>query len=711
MNTTFRRAILGAFCIGIVLGSAQGAQKALPSVQLEPVMVGAYKMVPFRASGSGAAVGSQSPQEELPVVIDSLTQEIIQAKNNATVLEVLQMQSGVFSDGQSFLSRTPGMYTLRGRAGSELTLDGLVLPSGMGLVLDSSSLDRIDIVKGPVGGREGGQLSSLGAYGVGGSVHLALKEPEFIDKVEAGESVRMGSGFRSRSTWDVNQVNETGDVGVRVSGGATFEQPFWAASSARMGEVYSVAPVVTWKLNENLSLSVKSSFQSLDMPGYQGIPVLGGVRVGVYDSSFGGDISRDHYQGGILQVILEKKEEGGSSLKIGMGVGQTRLDWTHFYASTNTRGMQGYLNLIEKGEGVYGYGWNDTTNTTYSLFAQKNKVFFVGELKQEVGLRLEFSQKRSTGYSYFGNTTQVLQVGVTQPESVPRVRNASSSAFSDLYKTGLSLQDELSWESWRILLGSRADYCVSNEQNESTTLSPHAGVSYLWNSQWVSFANMAQTTAPNFGYLGEGGEELTNRWKATQYEAGVRYSPLKDFWVSSSFFYIDQRGTPELMANTTNRYVSGGHSLSKGVELSATGALSAEWSMFLSYSWQWYKDVSAHQRFDRFPANTLSLWQLYTPAEGFLEGVTFGLGYRYSGSYFITERGNKLAENYTLPSYSLFDATVEVPLPECPYYQKAFFKVGVYNILNKEYYPSSRGPTQCFAGSPRTLELSLRCEF
>lgn len=694
--------------IGALCSSMTYAQEP---ILMDSVTVKENKNVPFRVSHTRSATLVETPVEELPIVVDSLPQEIIEARGSGSLAEIMQMQSGISTDGQSLLSRTSGQYTIRGRSGSEVSLDGLTIPSGMGLLLDASSIERVDIVKGPAGGISGGQTSTSGAYGAGGSVNLILKEPTFKNEGSVGESVRFGEGSRYRTDIDANFVNKEKTVGVRVAGGLTWERPFWAYNAVKMGETFSLSPSIQWRPKEDFIITLKTSFQYLDTPGYQGVPVLAGHLLGDYDAYYGGTSSRDLCKGALAQLVAEKKLNDTWTLRMGTGFGVTNLDWTHFYVSSNARGMAGYDNLINQGKGVFGYGWNETTNVNYNGFVQGIASFYTEEVKHDLLTALDYSQKRTTGYSSFGSTKQVLDINNrTEPLPLDKIYNDSTSSFMDLYKIGLTVQDQLSWKAWRLLLGGRTDTHISTDNNTSQTFSPRAGLTYLFTPEIISFANFSETNAPNFGYRGYDGEELTNRWTATQYEYGMRYSPKKDLWLSSSFFYIDQTGTPESI-NNTDRYDSNGSSISKGIEFSVNGAITPAWSTFLSYSWLWYKDVDDNMKFNRFPAHSVSLWQYYKVQEGMLKDVRVGVGYRYASSFFITERGNKVAESYTLPSYALVDATIEIPLPASKYYEEAVIKLGLYNVFDKRYYSTSRGPTQCFPGMPRTGEVAIKMMF
>ena len=64
----------------------------------------------------------------------------------------------------------------------DVQIGNMPLPRGMGYGMDTSLIENIEIVKGPIGSISGGQTSTLGAYGAGGSINLILKAPDFEEK-------------------------------------------------------------------------------------------------------------------------------------------------------------------------------------------------------------------------------------------------------------------------------------------------------------------------------------------------------------------------------------------------------------------------------------------------------------------------------------------------------------------------------------------------
>ena len=128
-------------------------------------------------------------------------------------------------------------------------------------------------------------------------------------------------------------------------------------------------------------------------------------------------------------------------------------------------------------------------------------------------------------------------------------------------------------------------------------------------------------------------------------------------WFSASWFDIIQNNTPVAIDGYTNRYYSDGSKRAEGVELSLNGEITKNWSSYLSYTYTRTKNRTSGEVYPTIAPNALALWQKYRIDGGLLNGTVLGLGYRCKDSYYATFRGAKIADNYTIPSYSVFDFT------------------------------------------------------
>lgn len=700
---------------------SEGASAGI--TEMSAVNVSGIRSSAYRPSGTTSATLTNAPLEEVPVTVDVVTKELMESRDTATMDDVLKFESGVFQGGLTLYQRTPGQYSLRGMSGSEVQVDGLPLPAGMGVVLDSTMLERVEFVKGPVGSVTGGQTSTMGAYGAGGSVNLVLKEPVWENFTKWELSSRIGESQRYRGTFDTNIADEEKNLAVRVNGSLWTDKPFWLKNGVDWGSGFSISPSFLWTPNDRTKLQLKFSYQYQDMPSYMGIPVFEGQFYSDYDAWFSRDDARQIYEGLLVQASGEVKANSTWTFRGGASMG---MSWLNYNAWGLVSSPATYGSVVASGNGSYEFGWADMHYTTYNLYGHAVANFDIGEVANEVLMGLDYTCRVNSGYSggYGGAggggvaVTDSFNVWNPTPPRYGRGSATRTEGDKELHKTGLILQDMLSWESWRLLLGGRMDMHFSDEGNDAFSVSPRIGLTKLVTDKIILFGNFSMTESPNFGYDDEFGKELTDNWKAYQYEAGFRVNPVEDLWFSATAFRIDQEGAPvALGAGANSYYASEGENRSTGVELSLKGAVTEWWDSSISYTYLHYKDVSNGLTFDRFPPHSISVWQTLKVPVGLEESLRVSLGYRFSAKYFATFRGEKITtvpnqqKDYTIPSFNVFDLVLELPIAATDWSPACAVRFGIYNVFDEKYVASSRHAAQCFPGEPRSFEIALKMSF
>jgi iron complex outermembrane receptor protein len=339
------------------------------------------------------------------------------------------------------------------------------------------------------------------------------------------------------------------------------------------------------------------------------------------------------------------------------------------------------------------------------MTAQSQNVFLHAIQKLESG---NITQTLTAGADW----TRVSRSGPSSFQAVetPRYldRSALPSSTTTTSKFGFFAEDSLEYGDLRAVAGLRLDHHRGNESNTATAWSPRFGAPYLITPHIVPFANVMMTSAPNFGYQGADGSELTEKWNALQYEAGLRVAPVRDFWLGVSFFRTAQNNTPlSLTGNPNDPFVSDGETVSQGVEISAVGNVLRNWSIHAAYTFIDFDDKNSAKKYDRFPRNAASLFTTYKFEDGAFNGVVLGFGARWRGGFDQTTRGMYQGAEYRVNGYEVFDASIEMPLPKLG---DTSLSLAVKNILDKRYVESARN-MQCFIGDPRTFEVALRVKF
>ena len=315
-------------------------------------------------------------------------------------------------------------------------------------------------------------------------------------------------------------------------------------------------------------------------------------------------------------------------------------------------------------------------------------------------------------------------------------RENSLSAFgTPTSRYGATLQDSVGWGWVTLLAGLRYDYFVENSTDVETTgrsgvttvthyaearefsFSPRGGLTVQPLDWLVFFGNVSQTRTPTLGYVDTDGNRPTDPWVATQWEPGIRISPLEKLWLSVSYFRIDQENTPVAeTVNSVTTYHFEGHTRSQGAELSLTGDVTENWTVFAMYAYTHYEDLEAAagqpKSFARTPEHAFTANTSYRlHGCDVLEDVVVGAGYRFRSKSYATMRGSFVDDNlYFKPSH-VFDVNVSVPFSKFGWSDQWFLTLGVRNLFGEKYFDTSRHYYECFVGESRTFEIGVRGRF
>ena len=680
-----------------MLASVTGGALAAETEEAEVVDLGSVLV-------EGASISKYAPEtvrsatftdvapERLPVAVSTISEDYIRDRNPRDLDEVLATVPGVSQGGRTLLSRSAGMFTVRGMGGTTPTLNGtLPLSSACGIYLDPNVLERIDVVKGPAGALEGGSASAQNAYGGGGSVTLWQKRPDLArDFTRLDFRTRVGNDLYGVTfKGDINERFADGRAGMRLPFSFGVEKPFWLGSDRDVGERFTVAPAFLCEVSETLKVGLDTLFQYGDTPGYQGINVIDGRPAGPWswDTDIASDLGRDARDRSFaLSVMpwLEWKPVEVYTLRAGGGFGWSSLEYNHFGPNSS-----GY-----NAKSPYEVSYYDRLSRNYNAYV--HNIY-----KLETG---PVTQTFLAGFDYVGKDTQGRSSFASSATGLPLDRStiAPSDSFTERY--GIILQDQLEWGGFTLLAGARGDLHRSANDNWTCACSPRAGLSYKITDWLVPFYNVSMTTAPNYGYFRDAsdkGSELTSKWRSLQNEVGVKVRPLEKLWLTASAFRVEQENSVVTLADGS--YDEQGESRSRGFEFSATGEITKNWSVWAAWTYLEYANKYSHVDIERFPKNAVSVFTSYKAT--WLFDTVWGFGYRYKHGWQQTFRGEQTADEYRIKGYSVFDASVEYPIDDT--WSVTF---AVRNLFDRRYIESARN-LQCFPGDPRTFEIGIRASF
>ncbi len=657
--------------------------------------------------------------ELLPSVVDTLTSDFIEEHNPTDLHDLMRYVPGIETGGKSLLIRQPGTFSIRGMGGTEPTIDGVTpIGSGAGLFMDTYLIDRVEIAKGPVGALSGGAGSVQNNSGAGGSVNLLFKSA-LLDEDETTVQFNTSIGNdtqRYRGMADVNETVYDGRGAIRVVTSADYYEPVYinngSQDGARARESYSVAPSFIFQASDEITLGVKSLLQYTDQPSYIGIPVWKGKPAGGYDwhESSCRENDRSHFKSVFINPWVDWQMTDNWLIKAGASFIYSEWDQTTrepYNASSRT--PAGAVEL----QNFYNTGiWSSGKKYMTSDFSESKRI----NRNYNAFIRSIYTSE----FSEDGKSTFLVQPDVYYRES-------TSGFGTPITRYGITLQEIVEWNDFAILAGLRTDRFEANSYTTDTgaefphqgvfALSPRGGLSYRLTDGVILFGNLSQTRTPTLGYQSADGSTPDDPWKATQYEGGIRISPLDALWLSISGYHIEQENTPVAEdVNGETYYYFEGKNRSRGMEASISGDLTENWTILAMYSWNKYTDCNVAKGkkgrdFERHPAHTISLNTSYRFNEGALEDVVIGAAFRYRSMNYATMRGTYVNENLRFSASAVFDINMEVPFSKFGGSEDCSLTLGVRNLFDEKYFESARHYYECLAGEPRTFELGIKAKF
>lgn len=700
------------------------------------IVVTAAPLPKYREAKNDAATLIDLPSEKVPFTVDTLTEDFIRERNVTDLDQLLALQPGIYQGGKTMMQRQSGTYSIRGFGRSEVLMGGVPLAGGAAIYMDPSLLQRVDIVKGPVGGAYGsatsnGSQSDIG--GVGGTIILTPKQAsfdgDFYDFSLRG-SYSKASGSRAKVMADVNRVNEEGNVAIRVPVAYEWRDPGWAPSGARHGTMFTAAPSISYMLTERLTAGLDLFYQYSDQPAYQGVRTkFGKPYASGWDDTYALPEDRMKFMtfGGTFRLDGELNDWVKS---------RTRLSYFQTHTDYNYRGPFSNLafdptseTFSVRGRGGMSsprYEWGRGDMIHRNLYAGQDFLFDfdTGDVNHQLLLGANVMNKRKNGRSTFTSAASYMLDPTTTNThiDIDKLTPVNESQI----KAGFQAQDVMSWKGLSFLAGLRADWHDGVNHVHAWTYSPRFGLSYdILEEGWaILYANASINDTPNFNYAALPGDTssktkkgyLDSTWRAVQKEVGLRVNPVGSLWAQVALFQINQSNAPIAVGSGDDSYyVADGKTESKGIEFSLSGNITDNWSIYASYAYSHYTGQSinssganntystSYEHFDRYPPHAISVWTSYK-APWFYDAV-FGFGARWRDGWLMTFRGAKAGEDQVAKSLLTFDASIDFPFTEN-------FSCGLAlrNIFDTRGIESARN-LQAFANDGRTIELSMRYRF
>jgi len=623
---------------------------SLPTVRVtgnrdNPRVGSADGFVPVTAA---TATKTDTPLIETPQSVSVVTRDQMTAQGAKSVAEALRYTSSVISEqyGDS-TSGSPYLYS-RGFV-MEQYLDGARLPGSttFGYAIpnfDPYGLERIDVMRGP---------SSVlyGQSNPGGIANLVSKRPttDPIHEVYA----TTGSHDHAEFGFDLGgALTDDGKLSYRLTGFGSDSRT--QVNDTRQSRLF-IAPALTWKPDENTTLTVLAKYQRDPDVGYFNyVPASGSIldnpngRISSHLNV--GDPDFDHHSRTQYSVGYEFEHRFNQ-------IWTVRQNLRYNVVSDDFANVFPYPTGFASGSTTTVDRYAFTNEETAKFFTVDNQAqarFSTGPLSHTVLFGFDF--QRVIFNQTVGSNFDEPSLNLFDPVYLPIAgTTATSDDMIRMKQFGLYAQDQIAYGKWRFLAGVRQDWAQSQDNNPLQgylySQSDHAftwrtGAVYLFDSGIAPYVSYSKSFDPQIGatYSGTPLRPTT----AEQYEVGVKYQPAGfNSFITASLFDLNERNVSSSDPDHFGYSVQIGQVRARGLELEGLASLSDNLNITASYTYLDSVNTQSNQTATTASGTSVSLqglvpwgiprhvaaaWLDYTLHAGTFRGLGFGGGVRYMGA-------------------------------------------------------------------------------
>ena len=674
-------------------------QRTLPPIILdkddqqlnEVVVVGdGHKYTTRNPSNS---IRLDEPLLEVPQSIQVVNRQMLTDK------QIMSMSDGIVGtvSGATQLEHWGDSYTRINMRGSRAAAfrEGMNVTSNWGpLTEDMSFVEEIEFVKGPAG-----FMMSNGEPS--GIYNVVTKKPTGITRGNVGFT--FGSFDLYRGTLDLDgKLSKDGKLLYRLNLMGQTKNSF---RQHEFGDRYSIAPVISYKVDDNTLITAQYAFQYMKSS-----------NIGSYYSFSANGFADLPYDYSILEPGLSPTRVNDHSLILNLQH-QLSSDWKltvqGAYFNYNKEGeSMWYAQAFKNGDVTRSVGLGDAINEMKFGQVFLNGKIKTGKVNHRILTGLDMGNKHFWGdwsqshvldtvgsYNIYNPNQNVGNPYYGYPHfdrSKGLKERANNTQITQSY-VGIYLQDELAFfeDKLRLTLAGRYTYTKDESYGTNKTevrhFSPRVGLSFSFDPTGSVYALYDQTFNPQMGLIrnGDKAKPLTgNNW-----EFGIKkqwFGGRLNTSVSLYQILKNNEMTSDPDNNPSESFVvQVGQSKSKGVEVDIVGEIFRGFNVIANYAYTDYKVSKSidpkrpvGMRLPGYAAHNFNLWFKYNFYQGSLEGFNLSVGQTS-----LIDRSSwgavKDDGKSSLPDYFRFDAAAG--------WHKGNLNIAlnVYNLANRYLYSGS----------------------
>lgn len=710
-----------------------------------------------REKGQAAGTKTDTPLIETPQTITVIDAEELARRNARSINQALNYVAGVSANQRGgMVTRYDQMY-LRGFSPA-FYLDGMRLIAGPYSTpqVDFNRVDHLDVVKGPAS-------VLYGNSSPGGLVNLTSKTPEPIafQRLE----VAAGNYDTQLASVDINRpLDEAGHWLFRVVSGA---QRFDGFTDMTESERTHISPMLTFAPSEHTSLTLIGAYQHDPKGGgYSGVPALGSVLPNPF-----GELPEDINTGDPDYEVFDRYQRTFSalfrhdfnehvSLRTNARFHNTELSYRQIYVAGFPTTGAGASRNTDFSRIIRGGGGADEDFDTMTADTSLAIKFSTGPLAHSVLVGVDYQNIDGENVQHFNTgetdnpTTSIPNLSLYAPTyrgvmpalDLTLLSPGYTNTRSEREQIGFYVQDQIEIDRLQLIASGRYDDYQQdslNKKNDVTTpLSQHAftgrlGALYELSMGLAPFVSYSESFEPQAGTTSQGDpfDPVTGR----QYEVGLKYQPraLNALFTLAAYDLRRQKvpvGHPNAGANgiPNNAQVQIGEVKVQGVELEGRGEVLPGFEVVLTGTYTDSEITRGAPASGVTPSTTgtrllgAPVWMASTflsydfgvaRPEGWLGGLTLGLGSRYVGgsegttTYAVINNVQQFS-HFTTDSFVLVDALASYDLGRLSSaLGGAQLALNVANLFDEKHVTACPFSNSCYFGASRTVVGTLRYEW
>ncbi|MCD1609933.1 TonB-dependent siderophore receptor [Stutzerimonas kunmingensis] len=654
----------------------------------------------YRATRSASATRTDTAIHETPQSISVVPAQVVEDIGATRLEDALDYAGGV-ERGNNFGGQGLTEFLVRGFSTQEFYRNGFAVNRGYPNMPDASTLERIEVLRGPAS-------MLYGRGDPGGTFNIVSKQPQAERRTVLGSQVNT-DGLRRGTLDTTGALDESAAFTYRLNLVAEGSDSFRDHVES---ERYNIAPVLRWQLSDDTALILEGDYLHNRHPMDRGLTRY---------PNQAGDLSRDRFlgeesagkltnQNATTQLRLEHQLDSQWMLRGGIQYLDGSLDG----GAVENNGLAADGRTVGRNYSERWLNWNDL-----AVQANLEGHFDAAGLAHTLLLGVEFDDfNYDSQIDRSGGATSDFPIDLYDPvygQPLPALTRTTTYDDENLKSYAFFLQDQIALtERLTAQVGARLERFEQRYENKLTpagswdqahnAVSPRFGLIYDLTEELAVYANTSRSFKPNRG--ADRSSQAFDPEEGIAHEVGIKYElPEHDLSVTAALFHITKENVLTSDPVDSNYQIAAGEARSRGFDISVAGNITPQWRVIGGYA---YVDAEvtesssasmpAGTRLANVPRHSFNLLDTYEFAEGPLAGLGVGMGIKYVGD----RKGGATSTAFDMDAYTTVDLLAYYPLTE-----RVRLNLNLNNLFDEEYEERAWGNIWAYPGAPRTLQAGI----